>query len=132
MPSYASIVTAKEPDYWQFPLIFAGALNGPDPGGVSVSLMSDQVPTRGNNQARVNVPELDQAFKTAISEIDPAKRTAAFQQVSRVMNRELPWAPMWVTQRFGVVSKAVSDFVWTPSPGGGGYDGAPEKWAFSK
>jgi peptide/nickel transport system substrate-binding protein len=132
VPSYVSIMTAHEPDYWQFPLIFSGALNGPDPGGVSISLMSNQVPPRGNNQARVNVPELDQAFTTAIAEIDPAKRTAAFQQVSRIMNRELPWAPMWVTQRFGVVSKTVQDFVWTPSPGGGGYDGAPEKWAFAK
>src|ERR1019366_9883023 len=97
VPSYASILTAHEPDYWQFPLIFSGALNGPDPGGVSISLMSNQVPPRGNNQARANLPELDPPFETAIAEIDPAKRTAAFQQVPREENRELPGGPMRVT-----------------------------------
>ena len=132
VPTYAGTVAAPKPDPWQFPLIFAGAQDGPDPGGVSVSLMSNGFPPAGNNQARVDLPELDAAFTTAIATVDPAKRNAAFQQVSRIVNKELPWATMWVTRRFGVVSKQVENFIWTPAPGGGSYDAAPEKWAFRK
>jgi peptide/nickel transport system substrate-binding protein len=132
VPTYVSIMTAKEPDYAQFPLIYAGAQMGPDLGAVSISMMSDQVPPRGNNTLRIAMPELDAAFAAGITETDPAKRLAKFQDVARVQNRLLPWATMWITQRFGVVSTDIENFLWTPAPGGGGYEQYAERWAFRK
>jgi peptide/nickel transport system substrate-binding protein len=79
---------------------------------------------------RVRMPALNAALDAALAEVDDAKRTALFQQVAKVFNSELPWAPLWVQRRYGIVSTAVRNFVWTPSPGGGSYDQHAENWAF--
>jgi len=43
----------------------------------------------------------------------------------------LPWAPMWVSNRFGGVSTKVQNFIWTPAPGGGHYYDAAQTWSVS-
>ena len=73
---------------------------------------------------------LDQVDRQYVSEVDDKKRTALFQQVEKTFNSELPWAPLWVQKRYGIVSAAVHNFVWTPAPGGGSYDQHAETWAF--
>jgi peptide/nickel transport system substrate-binding protein len=50
--------------------------------------------------------------------------------VAKIFNSELPWAPLWVQRRYGIVAAAVRNFVWTPSPGGGSYDQHAETWSF--
>ncbi|MGO8565331.1 hypothetical protein ACC743_38840 [Rhizobium ruizarguesonis] len=47
------------------------------------------------------------------------KSFLAYQDVCKVMNKNLPWATLWVAKRYGIVSTKVKDFVWTPAPGGG-------------
>ena len=42
-----------------------------------------------------------------------------------MLNEEVPWAPMWVTTRFGGASNTVGNFVWTPAAGGGSYYDPP-------
>jgi peptide/nickel transport system substrate-binding protein len=79
----------------------------------------------------IRMPDLDAALDAGVAEADLAKRPARFQEVSRVFNKQLPWAPMWVSKRYGIVSSKVRNFVWTPSPGGGGYEQHAEQWAFT-
>jgi peptide/nickel transport system substrate-binding protein len=131
VPTYNGIVYAREPDYSQYPLVYAGAPNGPDPGIADLNLNERQIPPAGANIMRVRMPALNSALDAAIAETDDAKRAALFQEVGRVFNRDLPWAPLWVQRRYGIVAADVRNFVWTPSPGGGSYEQQAETWAFA-
>ncbi|MEA2583308.1 MAG: peptide/nickel transport system substrate-binding protein [Thermomicrobiales bacterium] len=54
-----------------------------------------------------------------------------YQQVCKVMNEQVYWAPMWVTTRFGGASTKIGNFVWTPAPGGGRFYDAAESWTIA-
>ncbi len=129
--TYNGIVYAKTPDPTQYPLVYAGAPNGPDPGIANLNLNENQIPPAGSNIMRVRIPTLNAALDGALGVVDDAKRTAMFQQVAKVFNSELPWAPLWVQRRYGIVAAGLHNFVWTPSPGGGSYDQHAETWSFS-
>lgn len=126
--TFNATVYAANPDHSQFPLIYAGLQNGPDPGSLNVGLNGKQLPPTGANITRADFPELSGAFDAALGESDDAKRAEKYQAVSKSFNKILPWAPMWVATRYGVVSNRVGGFVWTPAPGGGGYAPNAEKW----
>jgi hypothetical protein len=72
------------------------------------------------------------ALDSALAEPDSIKRDAAYQDVCKVMNTNLPWATLWVANRYGIVSTKVKDFVWTPAPGGGPYQANPQKWSIAE
>ena len=127
--TYNGIVYASTPDLGAFPLVYAGAQNGPDAGGVNIYLNESQIPPAGANIMRVKDAALNTALNTALGEPDQARRQADFQNVARVFNKDLPWAPMWVGKRYGVVSAKVQNFAWTPAPSGGGYQQHAEQWA---
>ena len=124
--TYNGIVRAD--DVSQFPLVFAGAGNGPDASQLNITLNSNQVPPDGNNIMHVAIPELDAALAAAMSEADASQVDARWQEVCRIMNAELPWGPMWVATRYGIASVSLKDFVWTPAPGGGPFEMNPELW----
>ena len=128
--TYNSIVYAKEPDSSQYPLVYAGIQDGPDPGSINVALNSKQIPPAGGNIARVDMPDVTSALDAALAEADADKRVQRFQDVCRVMNKELPWATMWVGKRYGVAATSIADFVWLPAPTGGGYAANAQAWAF--
>ena len=71
------------------------------------------------------------AFDAALAETDAAKRAQRYQEGCRVMNAELPWATLWVTNRYGVASTRLQDFTWVPAPAGGPYQAHPERWALA-
>lgn len=126
VPSYNGIVRSEK---WQeFPLVYAGLQNGPNPASLNIGLNAAQIPPAGNNIMRVEMPQLTEALNTAMAETDPAKADAKWQQVCKEMNAELPWSPMWVASRYGVVSSKLKDFFWTPAPAGGPFVSHPEKW----
>lgn len=126
VPSYNGIVRSEN---WQdFPLIYAGLQNGPNPASLNIGLNAAQIPPAGNNIMRIEMPALTEALNTAMAETDPAKADAKWQQVCKEMNSELPWGPMWVASRYGVVSSKLKDFFWTPAPAGGPFVSHPEKW----
>jgi len=125
-PGYNGIVRGET---WQdFPLVYAGLQNGPNPASLNVGLNASQLPPAGNNIMRVEMPDLTAALDGAMAETDPAAAEAQWQEVCRVMNAELPWGPMWVASRYGVASSDLVDFVWTPAPGGGPFAAHPEDW----
>jgi peptide/nickel transport system substrate-binding protein len=131
-PTYNSIALNPKPDVAQFQLVYAGLQNGPDAGSINVGLNEKQIPPAGPNVVRARMPELNKALDTALAETDASKRDSRYQDVCKVMNSDLPWATLWVANRYGVVSSKVKDFVWTPAPGGGPYQAHPEKWSLGE
>lgn len=129
--TYNGIVYAQKPDLSLYPLVYAGAQNGPDGGAISLYTNESQIPPNGANIMRVRDADLNAALTAALGEADDAKRPDKFQAVARVFNRDLPWAPMWVGTRYGVITSNVANFVWTPAPSGGGYDQKAETWQFT-
>jgi peptide/nickel transport system substrate-binding protein len=126
VPTYNGIVRGEDVD--QFPLVYAGAGNGPNPAQQNVVLNSGQVPPNGNNIMHVDLPELDAALMAAMGEADATQVDARWQDVCRIVNAELPWGTMWVASRYGIVSDSLQNFVWTPAPGGGPFEMNPELW----
>ncbi|WP_102225318.1 ABC transporter substrate-binding protein [Acidimangrovimonas sediminis] len=128
MSTYNATIYATTPDYDSFGLVYAGLTNGPDPSNLNIGLNASQIPPNGSNYTRVNLPGVSKAFDTALSDADGSKYDSDFQNVCKAMNTDLPWATLWVTDRFGVASAKLKDFVWMPAPGGGPYASHPEKW----
>lgn len=122
-PTYGQIVDAGK-----FSMVFAGAGNGPDPASLMPLLHSSYAPPKGVNRMRVRIPELDKLFDAGQAETDDAKRNDVYKQLCRITNQQLPWIPLWVANRYGGYTKNVTNFVWTPSPGGGRYQDNPENW----
>ncbi|AZO31901.1 MULTISPECIES: ABC transporter substrate-binding protein [unclassified Mesorhizobium] len=128
-PTYNGIVYKQgTPDWNAFPMIYAGLQNGPNPAGLNPGLNKSQLPPAGFNTMRIEFDDLSAAFDAALGQIDPAKVNASWQDVCKAMNKDLPWATLWVANRYGVASKKLKDFVWTPAPAGGPYAAHPELW----
>ncbi|MGO4722358.1 MULTISPECIES: ABC transporter substrate-binding protein [unclassified Inquilinus] len=128
-PTYNATIYAKSPDWSQFPLVYAGLQNGPDPSAINIGLNEKQIPPAGANFLRIRMPEVTSAFDAALNEVDDAKRAGLYQGVCKAMNANLPWATLWVAKRYGVASGKLKDFVWIPAPAGGPYAAHAEKWA---
>ncbi len=115
-------------DSGKFSMVLAGAGNGPEPDVISPFLDSDYLPPRGINRMRVTMPELDRLFEQGRRESDAARREAIYRDVCRLTNARLPWAPLWVANRFGGIGSQVRGMVWWPAPGGGRYQDQAENW----
>lgn len=126
VPTYNGIVRGD--DVNQFPLVYAGAGNGPNPAQHNINLNSAQVPPNGNNIMHISLPELDAALASAMSESDQSQVNARWQEVCRIVNEQMPWGSMWVASRYGIASDSLKDFVWTPAPGGGPFEMNSESW----
>jgi peptide/nickel transport system substrate-binding protein len=127
-PTYNGIIYAPTPNYDDFPLVYAGLGNGPEPSSINIGLNESQIPPNGANFLHIRTPEVTDALNAALAEPDAAARDGKYQDVCAAMNHTLPWATMWVANRYGVASTSLQDFVWTPAPGGGPFDADPEKW----
>lgn len=125
VPTYNQVT----PDPEQWDIVYAGAANGPDPDVLSIHFESVEQNPSVLNRSNIKDDELDRLFAEGRAETDPEARAAIYQEVCTVMNEQVYWAPMWVTTRFGGVNTAVTDFVWTPAPGGGRYYDASETWS---
>ena len=99
---------------------------------INIGLNENQIPPAGPNVVRARMADLNRALDSALAETDSAKRDSHYQDVCKVMNTNLPWATLWVANRYGVVSSKVKDFVWTPAPGGGPYQAYPQKWSIAE
>jgi peptide/nickel transport system substrate-binding protein len=131
-PTYNGIIYAANPDFSQFPLVYAGLQNGPDPSGLNIGLNAAQKPPAGSNFLRIDMPDLTKALDAALAETNPQQLNTRYQDVCKAMNADLPWATMWVANRYGVASTKLKDFVWMPAPAGGPYNAHPEKWTSDK
>lgn len=109
-------------------MFYGGGANGPDPD-VTRPYFTGPVPPEGVNRAHLQSKEMDELYAKGQTTTDPDARAKVYQDICTWQNENLPWAFMWVADRFGGVSKEVENFVWTPAPGGGRYYDAAETWA---
>ncbi|MDX2005158.1 MAG: ABC transporter substrate-binding protein [Meiothermus sp.] len=123
VPTYNSTTAAGN-----FTLVYAGQGNGPDPDSPTILFDSTTAPPRGSNRWGFASQAVDQLINRGRAELSTARRNTIYQNLCSALAAELPIAPMWISQRFGAVSKRVGNFVWTPAPGGGRYYDAAEQW----
>ncbi len=112
-----------------FAVFYGGAGNGPDPDILSAQLVSTAQLAQASG---INNPDLDKLYAQGQQELDPTKRAAIYQNICKTTNQEVMWGTMWVSTRYGAVSKKVNNFIWTPAPGGGRYYDASETWTLAK
>lgn len=129
VPTFNSLVRKAAPE---FTMYYAGAANGADPDVTSIYFLSTAFPTSGSNTGFYTNADVDKAYLAGRAEADPAKRALQYQAVCKTLNDEVPWGPMWVSTRFGAVSKKVGNFVYTPSAGSGKYYDQAELWTIAK
>lgn len=124
VPSFTERVNTT--DDWH--VFYGGAANGPDPAATRTYFDSESFPPNGVNRARYANPEMDELYEAGEVESDPAARAEIYAEACALQNEEVPWGFLWVSDRFGVVSNDVENFVWTPAPGGGRYYDAAHEW----
>lgn len=129
VPTFNGFTNKAVPEYTMY---YAGAANGADPDVTSIYFLSTAVPPSGSNRGFWSNPQEDKAYLDGRAEADPTKRAADYQTACKIQNDQLPWAPLWVTTRFGAVSKRVQNFVYTPSAGSGKYYDQSELWSIAK
>lgn len=107
---------------------FIGGANGADPNR-AYNYFYSASPT---NNYKYSSPELDKLLEGGRQEMDPAKRADIYKQACTVMGQDLPWVFLWQTTRYGLVSKRIANFQFTPAAGGGTYYDQAEKWEIVK
>jgi peptide/nickel transport system substrate-binding protein len=112
-------------------MTFRGVANGADPNRAYASFYSMSLWPKGDNRYNYSNPELDKLLDQGVAEMDPAKRPIIYQQACKIMSEDLPWVFLWETLRYGIVSKRIGNFLFTPSRGGSYYEQA-EKWFIRK
>lgn len=76
-------------------LITVMGLQPGEPGSINVRFMCDG----GQNVSKYCNPELDALLKQGVATSDQAKRTEIYQQVARILNRDLPAIPLYVANQ---------------------------------
>jgi peptide/nickel transport system substrate-binding protein len=109
-------------------IFYGGGANGPDPD-VTRPYFTGPEPPDGVNRVRLESPEMEELYTQGQQETDPEARAAIYQDICSWQNENLPWASLWVAERYGAYTSTVENFVWTPAPGGGRYYDAAETWA---
>jgi peptide/nickel transport system substrate-binding protein len=127
VPTFNQIMTTPE----EWIIFYGGGANGPDPDVMATNFTSTLTPPAGFNRTYVNIPALDELYAEGRTVADPEARAAVYQEACRVMNAEVPWAFMWVGERYGVITDRVTNFTWTPAPGGGRYDQKAHEWTLA-
>lgn len=81
-----------------------------DPDIYRFAFASESFPPNGGNRGWYSNPSLDKLLTTAKAETDPAKRTAAYAEVQKIVATDMPYVFLWHEENFAVVSKKVKGF----------------------
>ena len=76
--------------------LYGGGLYTIDADSTSVPNQCDQAYPAGGNNAHYCNPEVDAAFARGRSTTDQAQRNAAYQQVAKIQNDEVPYLWLYV------------------------------------
>ena len=126
MPGTYNQVVA-DPEQWD--MIYFGAANGPDPDVLSTHFESKAANPTVINRVQHRQSGAGPALRRGPADDRSGRSRRGLPADLHDHEREVYWAPMWVTTRFGGVTNTVENFVWTPAPGGGRYYDAAETWS---
>jgi peptide/nickel transport system substrate-binding protein len=75
---------------------------------------SHQVPPAGWNRGHYRNPEVDRLLDEASASADDARRLALFQEVQRIVARDLPYISLWYKTNFAVAQRNLIGVRLTP------------------
>jgi peptide/nickel transport system substrate-binding protein len=75
---------------------------------------SNQVPPAGFNRGCYSNPEVDALLDAASATTDDAQRLEFFQQVQRIVARDLPYISLWYKTNFAVAQRTLTGVHLTP------------------
>ena len=67
-------------------------------------------PPNGGNRGFYQNPKLDELLKDASKTIDPQSRVAKYNEVQKIVQKELPYVFLWHTENYAVYRKGVNGF----------------------
>jgi peptide/nickel transport system substrate-binding protein len=90
-----------------------------DPDIFEYVFHSDRIPPRGANRSYYSNPEVDRLIDAARQESDQAKRKVFYDDIQRILARDLPYINLWYLDNVLVHSPRVRNLSMNPS---GNYD----------
>jgi peptide/nickel transport system substrate-binding protein len=90
-----------------------------DPDIFEYVFASSKVPPAGANRGRYSNPELDRLIDAGRHATDLAARRAAYHEVQQIVNRDLPYVPLWYLNTVAVHNSRLSNLHLFPN---GNYD----------
>jgi peptide/nickel transport system substrate-binding protein len=75
---------------------------------------SNQVPPDGYNRGHYSNPEVDRLLDEASASTDDRRRLELFQQVQRIVAREVPYISLWYKTNFAVAQRTLTGVRMTP------------------
>jgi ABC-type transport system substrate-binding protein len=90
-----------------------------DPDIFEFCFASDKVPPNGANRGHYSNPEVDRLIAVGRTTTDIAARRAAYAQVQRILNQDLPYIHLWYVDNVAVHNKRLTDLHLFPT---GNYD----------
>jgi peptide/nickel transport system substrate-binding protein len=75
---------------------------------------SNQVPPAGFNRGHYSNPQVDRLLDEASASADDERRLALFQEVQRIVARDVPYISLWYKTNFAVVQRTLTGVHLTP------------------
>jgi peptide/nickel transport system substrate-binding protein len=95
------------------------AAGNDDPDIFEYCFASSKFPPAGANRGHYSNPEVDRLIDFGRATTDTETRRAAYDQVQRILNQDLPYIHLWYTDNVAVHSRRISNLQLFPS---GNYD----------
>ena len=129
VPTFNGLVSKPAPE---FTTLLRGRGEWRGPGRNERLLPLDRPAARGFEPRLLRQRRSRQGLPGRSRRDRPGQARGVLRGVCKSLNADVPWAPMWVTTRFGAVSKKVGNFVYTPSAGSGKYYDQAELWTIER
>jgi peptide/nickel transport system substrate-binding protein len=75
---------------------------------------SNQVPPAGFNRGHYSNPQVDRLLNEASASADEERRLALFQEVQRIVARDVPYISLWYKTNFAVAQRTLTGVHLTP------------------
>lgn len=85
-----------------------------DPDIYRLAFHSGMVPPAGSNRNRYSNPEVDRLAEAGMRETDPGRRKEIYGRLQRILARDLPVLPLWISRNVLVRDRRIGGFPLTP------------------
>ncbi len=104
----------KKGNFQLFSLRWVGAS---EPAFLYELFHSSKIPPHGLNRVQYRNAQMDRLLERAQLEANPQRRRALYQQVHRLLLRELPYIPLWHRNNVAVLKRELAGYRAHPSGG---------------